>query len=387
MTYLLAGAVIPGIVLLVFIFKKDKADKEPLDLLLKLLGLGALISLPVIFVGGILDSILQMIFNTGGSGAIYLSGFEYYLYNFIDAFFVVALIEEGFKWLVLYFVTHKNKNFNSLFDGIIYAVFVSLGFAILENIMYVFSSGFETAIMRAITAVPGHMFDGVIMGYYYTLWHAASVSSGIEKYFITKGIIPQGSNAFKPQKLLAFSIIMPVIAHGFYDFCCFVGEGWSIAVFYIFLIGLYIYCFRTINNMSKQDTGNYQYSVLWFIKKYPALQNELIEYMAERQKIAAAQSVYASPYSSGYNTTQQGYTNPAAQGYVNPTGQAYQPPTVQGYSNPANQGYTAPQNQGYNGYNAQGYNAQNHSVPAQNNPPAAPQNTYTPDNSTINSQQ
>lgn len=316
---LAAGAIIPGIVLLVYIFRKDRADKEPKKLLLSLLGLGAAIVFPILLVSEPVEMIILAIFGTDASGVENLSGISYYLYNLVEAFFGVALIEEGFKWLVLYFVTRNNKNFNSLFDGIIYAVFVSLGFAMFENIIYVFEYGFETAIIRAFTAVPGHMFDGVIMGYFYTLWHAETAADKIEKHFIAKGLLPSSADKFRPAPLLVLSIVMPVIAHGIYDFCCFVGEGWSMALFYLFLIGLYVYCFKTINKMSKKDMGDFNYSVLAFNSKYPELQQALIAYVQEIRAAAMAASVYTTPgtQSVPYGT-QQG--NPYAAQQSNPYG-------------------------------------------------------------------
>lgn len=301
MSFLLIGAIIPGIILLFYIFKKDKAEKEPVQLLVKLLGLGALTCFPASAVEGWLYEILCGIFSTTEETAVLLSGGEFFAYHFFGAFFAVALVEEAFKWLAMYIFTRNNKNFNSLFDGIIYAVFVSLGFAILENVFYVFSYGFATAVVRAFTAVPGHMFFGVLMGYYYTMWNASKTASGIEKDFISKGIIPHGTDSFGSKKLIAMSMIVPVSAHGLYDFLCFIGEnesisGISTALFYAFLIVLYVCCFRTINTMSKKDTGKFNYSVLWFLEKHPGLNNEMASYLNER-----AARLNQNPYSFSYS--------------------------------------------------------------------------------------
>lgn len=296
LSFIVLPAVIPGIILLMYIYRKDRADKEPAGLLLKLLILGAVICFPVSIVENLLDTVLQLVFGTDGYGADFLGVAEYYAYNFIDAFFVVALVEEGFKWLVLYYVTRKNKNFNSLFDGIIYAVFVSLGFAILENILYVASFGFEVALIRAVTAIPGHMFDGIIMGYYYTVWHAAEVASSYEKHFMGRNLLPEKANAFKPGKYLVLSIIMPVIAHGVYDLCCFVDEEWATISFYIFLVILYVYCFRTVHKMSKHDVGDNHASSLWFCKVYPHLSGALNEELRRR----AEQEQFLQPFPQPY---------------------------------------------------------------------------------------
>ena len=78
-------------------------------------------------------------------------------------FILVGLVEEGSKWIILKSFTWKNKEFNYIYDAIVYAVFVSLGFAALENIIYVLNGGITTAITRTIFSIPGHTFFGVFM--------------------------------------------------------------------------------------------------------------------------------------------------------------------------------------------------------------------------------
>lgn len=293
---LLAAALIPGIVLLSYVYKKDRAEKEPVGLLLLLLALGALSCLPASLLEGILiDNVLYNIFAPFGSvqgSGIYLSDGAYNVYLILENFIGVALVEEGLKWIILYFVTRRNKNFNSLFDGLIYAVFVSLGFALLENVLYVFNYGFETAVLRAVTAVPGHMFDGVIMGYFYTLWRSSFLAHSLETYFMSKEKITVRMGEFKPKRLLALSLVMPVLAHGFYDYCCSKDAWWSTAVFYIFLIALYVYCFSKIRELSKLDMPGTHYSVFWFTKTYPYLKEDVMEMLGSRNNSSENSSAY-----------------------------------------------------------------------------------------------
>jgi RsiW-degrading membrane proteinase PrsW (M82 family) len=86
--------------------------------------------------------------------------------EFFDAFFKVALVEEFSKFFFVRFILYKNRNFNEPFDGIVYAVMVSMGFATVENLIYVYTYGFETGILRMFTAVPAHATFGVMMGYF-----------------------------------------------------------------------------------------------------------------------------------------------------------------------------------------------------------------------------
>ena len=253
---LAAGALIPGIVLLAFIFKKDRAEKEPLGLLLIMLAAGVLICFPTVEVCKWLREVVNSVFlpfTTEIEGTYFLDGIAYDLYILAKNFIVVALVEEGFKWLVLVIIGKNNKNFNSVFDGIIYAVFISLGFAGFENILYSLEYGMSTALLRMVTAVPGHMFDAVIMGYWFSWYHIKKITAGHEMKLKQIGAIPQHTEAVRYKKDFALSLVMPVLAHGFYDYCCSANKWWSTTVFIIFLAFLYIFCFTIIRKMSEGD--------------------------------------------------------------------------------------------------------------------------------------
>ena len=156
------------------------------------------------------------------------------------------MVEEGFKFLILYLVTRKNKNFNSLFDGLIYSVFVSLGFAALENVFYVTENGWMNAVVRAILSVPGHMFFAVLMGYYYSMWNLYCKANAFERNFKAQGLVIPNSPEFVYKKYLTLSLVMPVLAHGFYDFCCSVDYTIATVGLYAFVFLLYVHCFKKI---------------------------------------------------------------------------------------------------------------------------------------------
>ena len=141
---LVCAALLPAIALCIYAYRKDRVEKEPVGLLLGLLVLGALSCYPAGELEGVVGGWIRDIFKSFGresEGVLYLSGTTYKIYNAVKYVFGVALIEEGMKFLILYMVTKDNKNFNCLFDGLIYAIFVSLGFAALENVFYVLLSG------------------------------------------------------------------------------------------------------------------------------------------------------------------------------------------------------------------------------------------------------
>lgn len=237
MLKILAIAMLPALILMLYIFKKDRIEKEPKGLLFRLILLGALLSFIPAILEGIGDKLL--------AGFYARRSVKYYI---LEAFFVVGLSEEGFKRFILKRKTWNNPNFNCSFDGIVYAAYVSLGFALLENILYVFGYGLSqslaTGFVRALTAIPAHFFNSVFMGLYY----------GRAKECQLK------DNAEGMKKNMRRSLWVPVFLHGFYDACAFIGTSFTNALFYIFLIAMYFISFKTVKRESAADrylTGNF----------------------------------------------------------------------------------------------------------------------------------
>ena len=222
----LTAAVLPAIILGVYVYRKDKRDQEPVALLAACLLMGvcaAFASIALEALGMTALSVYQ-IDQTTPLGIMAL------------AFGVVAVVEEGTKLFFLYLKTWKNPAFDYKFDGIIYAVFVSLGFAAFENIKYVFSYGLAVALPRAVLAIPGHMTFAVVMGVFY----------GRVKYLENHG---------QPGKWLHIFLgwFFAVLLHGFYDTCAMLGTAESSLVFTVFIIFMYLLVFGLINRESRQD--------------------------------------------------------------------------------------------------------------------------------------
>ena len=146
-------ALAPGAAIMLYIYLKDKHEREPLSLLL------------ISFFYGVLSTLLTLSISWPLTAFVSFKADDL-VDQFYDAFFMVALVEEASKFVFVRLILFPNKNFNEPFDGIVYAVMVSMGFATLENIMYVFQYGFETGVLRMFTAVPAHATFGVMMGYY-----------------------------------------------------------------------------------------------------------------------------------------------------------------------------------------------------------------------------
>lgn len=267
MIYLLLIAVAPSVILLRYVYKLDK-EKEPFGMLLTLFFLGVISCFPASIVEQLLEGVNKNLFTQNT-----------YLYMFVENFFGVALVEEGFKFLFMYLYTRKHKEFNGLYDGMIYAIFVSLGFATLENIEYVFQYGFATGVTRAVLSVPGHMFFGVFMGYYYSLWHTFKLCDASETYFAQLGMINPRSPKYKYKGYLVRSIVVPVSIHGFYDFALSSENTMLILIFLAMMVLLYIICFKRIKKQSKSDMADYKLIPMILCKKYP----ELIGVITPRQ--------------------------------------------------------------------------------------------------------
>ena len=144
--------------------------------------------------GGILllERLIPQQQNSGWSfswGAVTSAGTQHStLYDVFLYFGVVAISEEGIKYLLLKYRTWRSPEFNCTFDGVVYAVFLSLGFALWENIHYVLAYGMSTALARAVTAVPGHACFGVFMGTWYGLAKRAALRKKNGRSLLFRGL-------------------------------------------------------------------------------------------------------------------------------------------------------------------------------------------------------
>ena len=154
-------------------------------------------------------------------------------YLFLAYFVVPGFIEEGVKNRVLRKRTWYDPNFNYRFDGIVYGVFVSLGFAGVENVLYVLNAGFGTAVVRAIFSIPGHAMFGVVMGFY------LSRAKWAEKY----------GQRHRMRADLRRSFFVPAVLHGLYDFLLMGFE----AVFYFYFAGLVIGVICLLRKSARED--------------------------------------------------------------------------------------------------------------------------------------
>jgi len=225
-TRLFIIALTPGIVLAFSAYLTDRYDKEPLRLLIKVFIFGALSVIPT----GIVESIFSSfnIFN-GILGAAY------------TAFIVAGVTEEFFKREVVLRFAFKSHEFNEKLDGIIYAAYSALGFATIENVMYVvfrYTANPYVGIYRGVLSVPGHLLFAVTMGYYLSL---AKFSNSQEEY----------------QYYLKKSLRVPAILHGIFDFILMSEVSFLLTLFMPFVAYLWIVNLRKLNRYYKESKELY----------------------------------------------------------------------------------------------------------------------------------
>ena len=228
MTMVLVAGLLPVAVLLFYIYSHDKIEKEPPGLLIKLLFFGCLSCIPAVILETVWTNFLQGI-GLNPYSVIYL---------LIENFLVVALAEEGSKRVLLKLGSWNNPAFNYVFDGVVYAVCVSLGFAGLENVLYISGFGMDVAMVRGLAAVPLHCICGVFMGHYY----------GLEKTYVVRGMVNEAKNA----KLMG--LLIPILIHGFYDFAASIGSDTFVYIWLVFVVVMDIVAIRSIKKYSRLDS-------------------------------------------------------------------------------------------------------------------------------------
>lgn len=211
------------------IYKRD-FDKEPGSILVKLFCSGIGSAFLTLFISFLLQKIVPFF----GYDTTSLDVIELIPYVFIG----IALVEEFSKWIFVYKLEYNDNEFNHLYDGIVYAAFVSLGFACFENILYVMQSGVQTAIVRALLAIPGHLCDGIMMGYYLSMAKLALCNN----------------NKTLSKKNLILSLLIPTLAHGIYDYLIFASDvsdnGLFMLAFFAFIAFFFTYASQKVKQLS-----------------------------------------------------------------------------------------------------------------------------------------
>ncbi|ARV15035.1 PrsW family intramembrane metalloprotease [Polaribacter sp. SA4-12] len=206
---LLLLAIAPAIIVILYIYFKDKFEKEPIPFLFKNVLLGATVSILItVFLGGLVSILIPLI---GGTNVFQ---------QFLNAFLAVALVEEFSKYVIVRYYSQRSNEYNEPFDGIVYAVMVSMGFAALENVLYVFQHGVSTGVIRAFTAVPAHATFAILMGYF------------------------MGKAKFSKNRIVLnlMGLFFATLFHGAYDFFLFINfiPGMWVGAIVSLIIGIFL---------------------------------------------------------------------------------------------------------------------------------------------------
>ena len=228
--FYIIAAVAPALLLGYFVYRHDRIEKEPGSLLRKL------------FVGGIWSAGVAMIIELVCEKAIpYISGGEEMIYAVAEAT-MVAIAEESAKYFFLKRRSWHSSHFNYRFDAIVYAVTVSLGFAAIENVLYVFNYGtVDIIVQRALLTIPAHMSFAVYMGYYYGMAKIADV---------------HGNRSLCRMNQFA-ALLIAILLHAIYDGALMINTDMSLLFFLIFVVLLDIFVILRIKRESRTDTPIY----------------------------------------------------------------------------------------------------------------------------------
>ena len=223
---LVLAAVIPAVYLLIKVYRMDRLEKEDSRFLWNLVKAGIFSSLIALTLERIFVSLLNSSMNSNSFG-----------YRILLYFVVVGLSEEGAKYFMLKKTSWNSREFNCLYDGLVYAVFVSLGFALWENISYVLHFGLANAFVRAFTAIPGHASFGVFMGVFYSA----------ARLYANAGYTDE-SKMFE-----ACAVVIPMLIHGLYDYIATTQTTEGSWTFLAFIAILFFASNKVIKSASQND--------------------------------------------------------------------------------------------------------------------------------------
>lgn len=225
---LLGLAVAPGVAISLFVYFRDKYEKEPFSLLLRSFVAGFFVVIPA----AIIEMMLMGVFIVDPNNITHVA---------INNFVFIGFVEEFCKYICLMQIAFPKSDFNEPFDGIVYAVLVSMGFATAENILYVYNGGLHVALIRIFTAVPAHATFAILMGYFV----------GLSKF-------KKNQSTF-----LLLGLLTATIFHGAYDFFLSINniELIALGAFVSLIVGIYL-SFKAMRILNEHSPFRYSMIIL-----------------------------------------------------------------------------------------------------------------------------
>jgi len=266
-------AILPALLLCWYVYEKDRVEKEPIGLLSLLFLVGGIGFVPAFFAERgmmtLIDTWFEASFAFSSEGIAQFDNIGAQLgHAALYAFLGVALIENVIKWLLLVLITRKSRHFNCLFDGVVYACFVSLGFAAFENVAYAWLNGWDTLWLRLVTSLPCHLLIGVLTGCFYTLWHTVETAQKTEKALVADGKLPD-ARVRGAGRLAAASFAVPALTQGLYVLSGTFHSAVIDTLFYVAVGILFALCFVCIHHLSDKDRPTEKASFVLILRKHP----------------------------------------------------------------------------------------------------------------------
>lgn len=275
------ACLIPGLILCAYVLYKDKIEPEPIGLLALLFGAGAVCAVGSHFLEKFLVWVLDTCFASGmeymENGSLeYASEFIGVLHQGLCAFAGISLSQVALKWGAMFLLTHKHKAFNYLYDGVVYSTVLSLGFALSECCIFWIANGTQLLGVKLLTAVPGHLFVGILMGWLYTMWRVRFLANRIEEKMLQQRIILQDN--IRPSGIwLVCSILIPIVMQGLFLLAGNIRSDALTTVVTTLVFAAYGISFVLIDSLAGKDRNSKRYLCRVIARSHPDLSIQRIE--------------------------------------------------------------------------------------------------------------
>lgn len=268
-------AFLPAVALCLYVYAKDKIEKEPAPLVIALFLTGAVSFVLAFFcqkgVSLAIDSLFKdyMSYNSEGVLSFGSKGAEI-LHAVLISFFGISIVGQALKWLPVFVITTKSRHFNCLFDGIVYFSSAALGFAAAESFYYGATDGWDTLFLRLMANLPLHLFLSIISGFCLSVFMIHRRAKQTEKQLFENGEVSKKVFVYS-FPFCVLSVAIPSAMQGLWQLSQMLDNDLFKTVFVILSAALYVVCFVFVNRLSSKDGANEKFADRWLVKRHPHL--------------------------------------------------------------------------------------------------------------------
>ena len=283
---------IPALILCGYVLYKDRLEPEPVGLLALLFGAGVVCGAGGFFAQKYLIVWLDTFFANSmemmeNGLMVYSSNATELLHQSLCAFVGISLVQILLKWAAMFLLTHRNKNFNYIYDGVVYATVLSLGYALAECGAFAFVNGVEMLAPKLLASIPAHLFVGILMGWFYTMWRARFMANRIEKKLLKAGLA-QEDRIRSSAPWLVMSFLVPMALDGLY-FLTANRQGSALTTLFITTVFvLYGISFIVIDRLASSDRSCKRYLVRMIAAGHPDVDMQQLEAIVDGDDEEAA---------------------------------------------------------------------------------------------------